>query len=382
MSVFPDKIVNEIPVRDVVLVVSSECNLHCCYCYEHFKRKGAMSFATAKRVVSEEYAGLAKRNGWKLRFEMMGGEPLLNFPLVQELSEWMWSNFDESRYEICVQTNGTVLTESSKKWLVENRERISVNCSFDGFSEMNAHNRGNAAENMDFFRENWPNEPVSVTLYPNSVKWLYKTVSEMRNKGCAFTVQPAEGIVWDNEFVSVYVKQMELVSQMYFGDYSSGVATGLLSFDPLDYFQQATLGETEFCGHRQLNVAYDVDGRNYFCHLFTPLAMGGEVAEQAKKELSELKSVKIDSKCESCPVKMMCRPCPGYRYKLLKNVNSCVEKLTICNFNRAKAFVCARHFMKEFEEKVRQPGFVDNDDVIRAKKAIDYIEYYQNGREW
>lgn len=381
VSVFPDKIVDEIPTRNVVLVVSGECNLRCRYCYEHFKRKGEMSLATAKRVVRDEFRGIANQKGWKLRFEMMGGEPLLNFPLVRELSEWMWLNFDDSLYEICIQTNGTVLTENSKRWLSENRAKISVSCSFDGFSEMNEYNRGNTAENIGYFRENWPNEPVSVTLFPDSVKWLHKTVSEMRNRGYAFTVQPAEGIVWDKEFVSVYVGQMDLVSQMYLGDYRGGVESGLLSFDPLDYFQCASLGTTEFCGHRQLNVAYDVEGRAYFCHLFTPLAMGRQVAERAKKELSGVEYVKIDSQCELCPVKMMCRPCPGYRYKLRKDINSCVERITICNFIRAKAFVCAKHFMKEFEENVRRGGSVDNDDVIRAKKAIDYIEYYQNSKE-
>ena len=78
--------------RQVMLTVTRHCNLNCRYCYESYKGGGRrMSVETAKRVLEKEFERAARDGITEaMDISFMGGEPLEEFDMIREVSEWLW----------------------------------------------------------------------------------------------------------------------------------------------------------------------------------------------------------------------------------------------------------------------------------------------------
>lgn len=68
-----------------------------------------------------------------VEIQFMGGEPLLEFPLIKECAEWLWSTpITDKQMMLFAPTNGTLLTTEMKEWFAKNKDRIHLGLSFDG----------------------------------------------------------------------------------------------------------------------------------------------------------------------------------------------------------------------------------------------------------
>ena len=115
-----------------MLWVVDFCNLSCRYCYAKGNFKGnKMSFETAKRAIE-----LYDSKDFTLIFA--GGEPLLNFELIEEI----WQYLKENNYscKLGMQTNGTLITEEMARKL--KNMNINIGVSFDGDMRSNEYLRG------------------------------------------------------------------------------------------------------------------------------------------------------------------------------------------------------------------------------------------------
>lgn len=76
--------------RVCMLMVTHACNLNCSYCYESHKGNNYMSFELAKDIILNE-ADLVKKSSKfdEIQVDFMGGEPLMNFPLIKQIVEWL-----------------------------------------------------------------------------------------------------------------------------------------------------------------------------------------------------------------------------------------------------------------------------------------------------
>jgi len=110
--------------KTILLMLTYACNLNCVYCYEKDKRTGkTMAFKTARKVIQEAFIENATVCE-EIEIDFMGGEPLLEFDRIKEISEWMWSQNWSKPYILYATTNGTLLNEEMKKWFSEHKERI------------------------------------------------------------------------------------------------------------------------------------------------------------------------------------------------------------------------------------------------------------------
>lgn len=159
----------------------------------------------------------------------------------------------------------------------------------------------------------------------------------------------------------------------FFGkNYEEGVLSGLYPFDPYDFFPGEIHEITHFCGDKGSMVVYDVDGCEYFCHLFTPLSIGAYRAKKCLSDYACVKWVQTDVICRICSIRNFCRPCFGWRMKLRGNIMSCVERETLCRPNRALAKFSALRFLREFESA--PSDLVDSCDITRARNSIRYLK--------
>jgi len=124
-----------------MIVVSLRCNSNCSYCQVSKKDINDLNFdmdkETAKRVVEKIFESPSPN----IKIEFQGGEPLLNFEIVQyiiKISEWK-NIFKKKKLEFVICTNLTSIDKKMLKWLKGHKVYIST--SIDGPLELHDKNR-------------------------------------------------------------------------------------------------------------------------------------------------------------------------------------------------------------------------------------------------
>lgn len=130
-------------IKALCLHVAHSCDLDCRYCFAsggHFKGERAlMSLETGKKALDflVEHSG----NRRNLEVDFFGGEPLLNFDVVKELTYYGQELNEKHGKNIrfTMTTNGTHLTDENIDFLNEHMDNIVM--SLDGRKEVNDHMR-------------------------------------------------------------------------------------------------------------------------------------------------------------------------------------------------------------------------------------------------
>ena len=132
----------EMPLQNLVLNVTSKCNLSCGYCYEYGDDRlseasampDMMSDETARQSVDLLFEEVGPSPVVHLTF--FGGETLLNLRVLKEATHYARAKGAEvgKRVEIGLTTNATLLKPDVITWLIDND--IGVTVSIDGPKEM------------------------------------------------------------------------------------------------------------------------------------------------------------------------------------------------------------------------------------------------------
>ncbi len=129
----------DVPVKAMCLNIAHDCNLRCEYC---FAAKG--DFGHGRMLMSEEVGRraidfLLTRSGSRrnLELDFFGGEPLMNFDVVQKVVAYARGKEKEygKNFRFTITTNGLLLDEKKTEFI--NREMSNVVLSLDGRREVN-----------------------------------------------------------------------------------------------------------------------------------------------------------------------------------------------------------------------------------------------------
>lgn len=124
----------ERPVKAMCLHVAHDCDLRCTYCFAQtgsFKgERSLLPLETGKRAI--DWLVEASGNREALEVDFFGGEPLLNFPVVQELVRYGREVEKKcgKRFSFTLTTNGVALTDEIIDFC--NTEIFNVVLSLDG----------------------------------------------------------------------------------------------------------------------------------------------------------------------------------------------------------------------------------------------------------
>ena len=123
-----------VPVKALSLAIAQKCNLGCTYCYAQQGSFGG-SEKNMTTEVARQSVDLLINNaqpGEKVSLTYLGGEPLVNRPLLQEVTEYAAGAAASAQVGIAfsLTTNATLLKEEDAAFF--NRYRFSVTISVDG----------------------------------------------------------------------------------------------------------------------------------------------------------------------------------------------------------------------------------------------------------
>lgn len=130
-------------VRELILQVTQQCNLRCSYCSysgnyynrEHSDRR--MPFDMAKKAIDFYFDHTGDTDELSIAF--YGGEPLLEFPLIQKCVAYSEERVKDKNLKFYITTNGTLLTDKEISFFVEHNFVLTI--SLDGKKEEHDINR-------------------------------------------------------------------------------------------------------------------------------------------------------------------------------------------------------------------------------------------------
>lgn len=318
-----------------MLMVTHSCNLNCVYCYEKHKSGAEMSFEVAQNAIREEVEFIRNSKGRfsKFQIDFMGGEPLLNYKLIKRVVEWLEECDFGIPYTCFASTNGTVLTEEMKDWFRNHKDKIWLGLSYDGTAEMQSVNRNNCTVDVGFFRETWPDYPVRMTISRQTIRDLHQGVSAIVNDGRHPEVSLALGEDWTRQDAE------ELGNQLLrlIDDYFEGRVPDILNV--FTYRLNGILngsGTVVGCGAARNMITYDVDGRKYGCHMFTPIVLGVENFLPLQEFEKLLQISKPDPRCAGCILEGFCSTCLGFNYRNRGDIAKRDDKLCLMTLVVAK----------------------------------------------
>jgi sulfatase maturation enzyme AslB (radical SAM superfamily) len=301
--------------RTCMLMVTHACNLNCTYCYETHKDNAMMSFDLAKSIIMKE-AELVQNDSRfnELEIDFMGGEPLMNFELIKQIVEWLETKPIPVPFVCFATTNGTLLDEERKAWFKKYRNLVWLAASYDGSTEMQRENRGTEERSVDFsfFHEVWPIQGFKLTVSKESLPHLAAGILESQRKGYRLIASLAQGVDWSDVDAELYFEQLRLLAKAYLDD-SNLIPINLLTRG-LFGLTNPSQHQQRFCGTGVYMITYDIDGRNYGCHMFSPVVLGQERALESSKVEWTCDTIADDARCKECCLKDYCPTCMGFNY--------------------------------------------------------------------
>jgi len=122
-------------LNNIVFQVTRNCNMKCRYCYfsgsgdlSRTHSKERMSWDTAKKAL--DFFTNKSELSSKIQIGFYGGEPMLEFPLIQKIVDYANNKYFEKEITYAITTNGTIMNEEIISFFVKNDIKLTV--SIDG----------------------------------------------------------------------------------------------------------------------------------------------------------------------------------------------------------------------------------------------------------
>lgn len=336
--------------RTVTITLTQSCNLNCIYCYEHNKSQNKIDFSTAKKIIDKEFAN---NRIDEFEFDLFGGEPFLEFELIQKITEYICANKAERKCTVFATTNGTLVHGKIQEWLKQHSHCFVCGLSLDGTRDMHNTNRSNSYDDidLDFFVNQYPEQDVKMTISEQTLSSLAEGVIDMHKKGFLVSCNLAYEIDWSNPANSeILERELKKLIDFYISNPNIQPCSMLD-----DGIESVLFDETQakrYCGTGKYMTSYDVDGEAYPCQFFMPLSLG-----EKSKNIDKIKFPDdtfdislLDEKCQTCIIRNLCPNCFGANYAATGNIYKRDENM--CKLT--KIMIMARSFFKAEQWKNNQ----------------------------
>jgi His-Xaa-Ser system radical SAM maturase HxsB len=122
-----------------IFAITQNCNLDCVYCQVTSNENIHQNTNMSKEIARKSVDVALESPSHFLAFEFQGGEPLLNFPVIEEIVNYTNKKNTSKKVEFRLVTNLTLMTEKILDFIDDND--ISISISLDGDEYLQNINR-------------------------------------------------------------------------------------------------------------------------------------------------------------------------------------------------------------------------------------------------
>ncbi|MDH6357792.1 radical SAM protein [Parabacteroides sp. PF5-9] len=325
-------------IHSLSFILTNKCNLKCSYCYEINKGYATINVDFVKQTIGEHFT---RNDVDEIRIVFFGGEPFLEFNLIKEICEWVWSKEWEKKYHFFTVTNGTLIHGKIKDWLKINKDRFSVKLSLDGNRDSHNLNRSNSFDLIDisFFKENWGDRPVSMTISEETIHHLYNNIVYIHSLGLKVGGSNfADGIDWGNDkYKQILIEQLEKLCVFYINN-PDVIPAPIINMHI--YKCEEEKKKRKWCGCGEYMSAFDTDGGKHPCSFFSPMTFNKDHSLKINQTDWSNADILVDNDCfDNCYLEPACRNCYAANY--LKNGEFNIRDKSKCELMKVRAVFSA-----------------------------------------
>jgi uncharacterized protein len=268
---------NSPKLKEMTVWVTSECDLHCKYCFVYKLNenspKGKMTKQTADQLI--EFAKQDLDPNGTIWF--FGAEPLCNFEIIRYIVEKSKQN--GAKWKFGATTNATLITEEMAQWMKENQ--FGVLCSIDGLKDCHNTNRiypdgsgswNDAWRGLALVRKYLnPNPQIRWTITPSTTKGIADAIKTFVEdyKLTNLAIDMVYEVDWAPSDLAVLKSELEKFRDYYEKWTKEGIS--VFSMWVRDANAAITKSERLWCtrcGLGEGSIGVDYDGTFYPCHRF------------------------------------------------------------------------------------------------------------------
>lgn len=211
---------------NIMFWVTEKCNLNCDYCYVK-KQPKTMSLETAEKAFDyfkKKFEDIEFREK-EIHIGFHGGEPLLNFPAVQFLTEKFKEEYGDKISYFSLTTNGTVFDRKMLDYLMDN---IQLSVSIDGSRETNDlkrhHCDGSSSYDetiamLEFLKRHQNDVRIRMTVNQETMKRFADNFIELdRRRYGVVTYAINTDDSWNADDIEEYSKQLNRIMDYYIAE--------------------------------------------------------------------------------------------------------------------------------------------------------------------
>ncbi len=305
--------------------------------------------------------------------DLLGGEPLTNFSLIEKISNWVWTNSPSTK--IFARTNGTLLTTEMKQWFSENHNRFILGLSLDGTPEMNKINRGFQSTDLDFFLANWPDNPIKMTLFPSSIQYLYDSVVHLYNNGAKLIAGLAQGVLWDDSSCKTLASELDKLNDFYLSNRVFSPIEPLydLNFEKAFWIMPLDVKENACWDNANIH-SYDCDGEMLPCHMFSSIVQGKNKRHRILFDKKEISHEIICEECRKCAIRWSCKNCMAMNYQHTGDFGNNINLQFSCEAQKIAAEASATYLIRSLIDKET----LSASEIEKLSNAIKYVKLRQS----
>lgn len=355
------------------ICVTHNCNLNCIYCYQEHDLGKVMSFDVAKKCIDWIFNNIPEDMcGVEIGF--IGGEPMLEFDLIKNIIEYTIEKNPNEPYIFYATTNGTVLTDEMKRWLIQHKEIFVLGLSLDGLPDTHNHNRSNSYDkiDIDFFVKTWPCQGIKMTLSEYSLSHLADNIKHIHSLGfCEIGgVNLFEGnFDWgDEKYIQMLIPQLEELVDFYVEN--DNLRLDQMMNRKIEMCEIKNRPKKKWCGIGTGAIFFDIDGEKRPCPFVTPMTFDEkELEEICTYDYTKIEDF-IDDLCfENCYIYPVCPHCAGANYLTQKTYK--VRDKSKCKIQKLITLYCADLQAKRI---IKNPDRYDDRTKYNLINAIQNIK--------
>ncbi len=259
------------------LALTHKCNLACDYCYAGRSTKPDMSLSTAQKCVDFSLEALPA--GKCLGLCLFGGEPLLRFDLVREVTTYTRHKAAESQraVEISITTNGTLVTPEVIDFADE--QDVHLCFSIDGPPDLHDRKRtyrdgrgsfNDAIHRLELAMERLDAVQVNAVFAPDTIADLARCVRFFVDFGMpVIHLNPDITANWPDELRPKLQDIYMELAEYYIGCYARGheIAVNLLD-SKMVLFVKDGYAAADMCAMGDGEWGFAPSGNIYPCERF------------------------------------------------------------------------------------------------------------------
>jgi uncharacterized protein len=305
-----------------------------------------MSIVTAKNII--DYVFLNAKADEKIEFGYFGGEPLLEFGLIKDITRIIraHSRYSAEKVALTITTNGTLLSGSMMDYFKANDIVLCISCDGPPYIQnKHRHFRDGrrssilVEKNISYALKTFPLIPVNAVYSPDNLEYLPEVVNYLASLGVErIFLNPDISANWTKKEAARLTGVFEKVGKLYLDYYLQAKPKYISLIDSkVSVILRGGYLPMEKCSMGQGELAFAPSGNIYPCerligadegnlHCLGNINTGFDLSRRCHRILTEA----VNPECLECGLNSYCM-----------NWCGCTNYAMSGAYNKAAPFLCA-----------------------------------------